>query len=169
MNEPQSGSTLLPFFESAPQSEGMRMLMKVARRHQACVERSLGDRDMHHGQHRLLLQLVRSPLPLSQKELADQMCVSPAAVTTLLKKLEKEGYVSRAVTDSDNRRNDIRLTDSGRAKIEECRDLFESINRTMFEGLSEEDLLIFSRLVQHMDRQLDMLDAPDPCARRHHT
>ncbi len=169
MQESQKTYAPLPFFEPSPQTDAMRALMRVMRRHQACIERKLGDKDMHHGQHRVLLQLVRSPRPLSQRELADQMGISPAAVTTLLRKLEKDGYVSRTVPRGDSRRNDISITENGLAKVEECREIFESVNRTVLAGLSEQDLLTFSRLVGYIDRQLDTLDAPDPCARRHNT
>ena len=42
-----------------------------------------------------------------QKEIAEAMEVSPAAVTGTVKKLEKSGYVTKTVVDRDNRQNQI--------------------------------------------------------------
>ena len=85
-----------------PDSPHMRLVcifLRIMRRHHAHVERCIGALGIHHGQHRMLMHLARheGELP-SQKELAEIMGVSPAAVTTTLKRLEKEGYISRPST-----------------------------------------------------------------------
>jgi DNA-binding MarR family transcriptional regulator len=141
-----------------------RMLIRVTRRHHACVERQIGDMGIHHSQHRTLLQLARRQEDIpSQKELAEIMGVSPAAVTTILKKMEREGYVSRSVTDEDNRRNEIRITEAGLAKITESRAVFESTDRAMLAGFSPEELEQLLIFMERMDRNLDALGAPaDP-------
>ncbi len=150
----------------APQTEAMHILLRVMRRHHACVERHISERGIHHSQHRMLLQLARCQTPPSQRELAERMGITPAAVTTMLQKLEREGYVTRAATDEDNRRNEIRITDLGRAKILECREIFESVDRAMFEGLNEVELRTLSALIHRIDENLDALGVPDPCCRR---
>ena len=90
------------------------LLIRVMRRHHACVERRIGDLGIHHGQHRMLMQLAKRQEDIpSQKELAEIMGISPAAVTATLKKLEREEYISRSMTDEDNRKNEIRITEKG--------------------------------------------------------
>ena len=148
----------------SPYMNAARMLIRLMRRHHACVERQIGDMGIHHSQHRTLMQLARRQEDIpSQRELAEIMGVSPAAVTTILKKMEKEGYVSRTVTDEDNRRNEIRITEAGLAKITESRAVFEATDRAMFAGFTPEEMAAFTAFVERLNRNLDALDAPaDP-------
>lgn len=161
MEDKKQGGCPVP---DSPYMNAARMLIRLMRRHHACVERQIGDMGIHHSQHRTLLQLARrqedSP---SQRELAEIMGVSPAAVTTILKKMEKEGYVSRTVTDEDNRRNEIRITEAGLAKITESRAVFEATDRAMFAGFTPEEMTAFTAFVERLNVNLDALDAPaDP-------
>ena len=66
-------------------------IIRVMRRHHACIERRVADLDIHHSQHRLLLHLARFESIPSQKEIAETMGISPAAVAATLKRLEREG------------------------------------------------------------------------------
>ena len=145
------------------------IFLRVMRRHHACVERRLGDLDIHHCQHRMLVQLAKQQEDTpSQKELAEIMGVSPAAVTTTLKRLEKEEYITRSATDEDNRRNEIHITEKGLSKITECHEIFESTDRTMFAGFTEEEMATLISFMERMDRNLDAAGAPsDPRFRSH--
>ncbi len=151
----------------SPHLRAVLLFMRIMRRHHACVERRLADQGIHHSQHRMLVQLARrqDDTP-SQKELAEIMGISPAAVTTTLKRLEKEGYITRSATDEDNRRNEIHVTEQGNAKIAENREIFEALDRSMFEGFSEEELATLISFMCRMDKNLDAAGAPsDPRCR----
>ena len=103
------------------------LLIRNMRRHHALVERRTCDLGIHHSQHRMLIALAkRQDNVPSQKELAEILGISAAAVTATLKKLEKEGYITRSMTDEDNRKNEIRITDMGISKLMEGRAIFES-------------------------------------------
>ncbi len=145
-----------------PQTEAIRTLLRVVRRHHACIERHISDMGIHHSQHRMLLHLSRCEQIPSQKELAEAMGISAAAVATTLKRLEKGGYIARAVTDEDNRRNEIRITDLGRAKVLESREIFDSVDHAVFAGFSDEELSQLAALISRMDGNLDALGIPDP-------
>ncbi len=147
----------------SPQTEAIHVLMRVMRRHRACVERQIADLDIHPSQHHMLMRLARCEHIPSQRELAALMGISPAAVATTLKKLEREGYITRVSTDSDLRRNEIRITECGLAKVRESHAIFEAVDRAMFEGLDEESLRTLSSLVARLDDNLDRMGAPDAC------
>ncbi len=152
----------LPIPDSPPMN-GVRLLIRVMRRHHACVERRIGDLGIHHSQHRMLMHLARCERMPSQKELAEALGISPAAVATTLKKLEREGYIARAATDADNRRNEIRITDAGLAKVVESRTIFETVDSAMFAGFTPEEMATVIALLERMDRNLDAAGAPlDP-------
>ena len=99
----------------------------------------------------------------SQRELAERLGISAAAVTATLKKLEKEGYITRSATDEDNRKNEIRITDKGISKLLDGRTIFESSDRTMFEGFTPEEMATFIAYMERIDRNLDAAGVPtDP-------
>ena len=142
-------------FSDSPYMTDVRKLIRVMRRHHAYVERQIGDLGIRHSQHRMLIQLAKPQAsPPSQKDLAEAMGISPAAVTASLKRLEKEGYVSRSMTDEDNRRNEIRITDAGRVKVEESRALFDEIDRATFAGFSEAEMAALADYLRRMKENL---------------
>ncbi len=144
----------------APHMQALHLFMRVMRRHRACVERRIGDLGIHHSQHRMLMHLARYPNIPSQKELAEALGISPAAVATSLKRLEKEGYIARRVQGEDNRRNEIHITERGLAKVIESREIFDSVDRAMFEGFSNEELATLISMMEHIECNFDAIGAP---------
>lgn len=112
------------------------------------------------------MHLARCTEIPSQKEIAEAMGISPAAVATTLKRLEKEEYISRNVTDEDNRRHEIRITEKGLSKVAESREIFESVDRSLFAGFSEAELSTLVDLLARMDKNLDAAGAPADLCRR---
>ena len=135
---------------STPEGMAMHLFIRVSHMHHAAIEGRVMKLGFHHSQHRMLMHLARYEHIPSQKELADAMGITPAAVTTTLKRLEKEGYITRTVTDEDNRRNEIRITDEGLKAINESRVLFDSVDRQMFKGISEDELKAFTATLERM-------------------
>lgn len=137
--------------------------IRIMRRHHANVERRIADLNVHQSQHRLLLLLSQRNETPSQRELAEELGVSPAAVTTTLQRLEREGYISRNTTHEDNRRNAIRITEAGLAKVEESWDIFERADRALFDGFSREEISVIQAFFERIDKNLDAAGAPaDP-------
>ena len=153
-----------PPIPDSPCMNAVRMLMRVMRRHHAGMERRISDLGVHHSQHRTLMELIRrQEQPPSQRELAEIMGVSPAAVTTILKKMEREGLVSRSMTHEDNRVNQIRITEKGIAKVNESRNAFESADCALFAGFTPEEMTLFVSFLERLDKNLDAVGAPvDP-------
>ena len=70
------------------------------------------------------------------------MNITPAAVTCALKKLETDGYIERSIGD-DNRYNEITITPRGRLVVEDTRAMFSEIDKSLFEGFTDKELLEF--------------------------
>lgn len=132
----------------------VRTFICVSHMHHSAIEGRVSKLGFHHTQHRTLMHLARHEHIPSQRELADELGVSPAAVATTLKRLEKDGYISRTATQGDNRCNEIRITQAGRAVIEESRAIFDTVDQLMFEGLTEEELSTLSSLLSRMRENL---------------
>ena len=151
-------------FSDSPYMTAMRKLTRIMRRHLAYVDRQIGDLGIHHGQHRMLIQLTNPDISHpSQKELAEILGISPAAVATSLKRLEREGYVSRSMTDEDNRRNEIRITKLGLERVNRSCAVFETTDKALFAGFTPEEVALFTSFLERLDGNLDEAGAPiDP-------
>lgn len=68
--------------------------------------------DPHRGQGRVLALLKLHP-EISQKELSYLLDIRQQSLGELLAKLEHKGYITRAISETDNRAFDIRLTEAG--------------------------------------------------------
>lgn len=120
-------------------SIAIEMMIKTAHMHRALIDSRIGSLGIHRTHHRILMHLARHNILPSQKELAEHLDVTPAAVTGAIKKLEQDGYVERTL-GHDNRFNELRITDKGRALVVKTRNIFCEADASMFDGFSDEDL-----------------------------
>lgn len=86
----------------------------------------------------------------SQRELAQALRVSPAAIATSLKSLERLGYVEKRVDEADARRNRVMITQKGKLAVQQCFDVFQEIDRCMMEGFTEQEQEDLDRLHRKM-------------------
>ena len=115
------------------------MMVRTDHMHKALIDSRAGSLGIHRTQHRILMHLaIHDKLP-SQKELADHLNVTPAAITGALKKIESDGYVERTL-GHDNRYNELRITEKGRELVKRTRRLFCEVDSSMFEGFSDDEL-----------------------------
>ena len=121
----------------------VNMLIKTNRMHKKLLDSNVCTKiGLHRTQHIILMHLAgREKLP-SQKELAEHLNITPAAVTGALQKLEVGGYIHRKI-GTDNRYNEITITSLGRCVVEETRAMFTQIDKTLFEDFSDEDFTAF--------------------------
>lgn len=92
----------------------------------------------------------------AQKELAELLHVSPAAVATSLKSLEKGGYIRREPGAGDARRNQVILTEKGAESVRACHQVLEHVASRMLRGFSEQER---EQLVSFRRRMLENLRA----------
>ena len=143
---------------TSAEATAIHLFMCVSHLHHAAIEGRVSKLGFHHSQHRMLMHLARYEHIPSQKELAVAKGISPAAVTTTLKRLDKEGYIARSTTDEDNRKNEIRITEAGRAAVDQSRALFYAVDKNMFKGISEEELEAFTKVLERMRENLTETD-----------
>ena len=116
---------------------------QVHRAHRAAVDAELADRGLSEV-NPLLVSILRHLEQsreggVSQRELAQMMHVSPAAVTNSLKTMEKGGYVRRSPEAGDARRNRVELTEKGRQAVGGCEDAFLAVSARMLAGFTPEE------------------------------
>lgn len=120
-------------------SRAINMMIKTDHMHKALIDSRVGGLGIHRTQHRILMHLAKHEKLPSQKELAEYLDVTPAAVTCALKKIEKDGYVERTL-GQDNRYNELSITEKGKALVIETCHIFSEADASMFDGFTDEEL-----------------------------
>ena len=115
------------------------MMIRTDRMRRAVIDSVVREIGIHRTQHRILMHLARHGKLPSQKELAEHLDITPAAVTGALKKIEKDGYIKRTL-GHDNRYNELTITEKGRAVVERTKELFTDADTALFDGFSESDI-----------------------------
>lgn len=134
------------------------LLIRTSRQHLRCIEHIFGDTGLHRSQRRMLMLLSRCEEAPSQREIADQFDISPACVARTLKSLAADGYISRSGAENDQRRNNVSITEKGLSTVSETRRVFDEIDRSGFEGFTEDEISQLSALLSRVQENLHRLE-----------
>ena len=139
------------------------LAQQVHRAHRAAVGEELARRGLSEVNPMLMTILKhlerRGAERVSQKDLAEMMHISPAAVTNSLKIMESKGYICREPEQEDARRNRVTLTEKGRGAVEGCEAAFHAVEARMLAGFSPEEQELLS---QFRSRMLHNLRGSNP-------
>ncbi len=83
-------------------------------------------------------------------ELVDLMALPQSTMSHQLKRLEKDGYVLRTRSDTDNRTVVITLTQKGSDIAEVCNGLSDAIMSSISQELTEDELVLLTKLLQRV-------------------
>ena len=120
-------------------AKAIEIMIKTEHMHKSLIDYNARTLGIHRTQHRILMHLARKEKLPSQKELADCLDVTPAAITGALKKLEFDGYVERTL-GHDNRFNELKITEKGRELVKKTCRLFSEVDSSLFDGFTDDQL-----------------------------
>ena len=112
------------------------------------ITEMLEDYKLHYTQPPVLGMIDRMDEP-TQKELAEAMNTSAAAMSATLKRLEKAGLIQRISLEEDTRKNKIKLTEKGRNIHEDTFGKTMEIDKAMLKGFSDKET---KQLFAYLDR-----------------
>lgn len=95
----------------------------------------------------ILLGLVDESGRLTASEIADELGVTPSAVSQLLGKLENAGYIKRSINPSNRREIVIELDENGHRYMERNRQIELSIIERYYSKLGMEDIKDLRRIM----------------------
>ncbi len=129
------------------------MMIRTDRMHKTLIDSRAGALGIHRTHHRILMYLSRHGTLTSQKELAEHLDITPAAVTGALKKLISDGYIERTL-GRDNRYNELKITERGEALVNRTHELFSSTDRSLFEGFSDGELETYVECLEKLQHNI---------------
>ncbi len=139
------------------------LLRRIDRMHKLALRnRLLSEVKAEPGQPVILMILEKasqSGYTVSQNDLAQALHVSDPTITTSMKSLERQGYVTRAQDPADRRRMLPALTAQGEEAAKKCRRCFNKVNAEMLEGFTKEEeeqlLEMVRRIVANLEKSID--------------
>jgi DNA-binding MarR family transcriptional regulator len=133
---------------------------QINQAHRGAVQAQLNKAGLREVGHPMLLAILQSSQPEdpdcrchAQRELAEMLHISPAAVTNSLNSLEKGGYIRRE-PGRDARRNRVLLTEKGQDAVKICEQAFTTVSARMLAGFTPEEL---QQIVSFRERMLSNL------------
>ena len=130
-------------------------LVAVVRTHRAVVDKQVRmGLPIHRSQHMMLMMIAREKEAVTQKDISRRLDISEAAVTTCLRRLEEQGYITRTPDISDGRLRRICLTDAGREIVKKTEGLFGEIDRRIFTGFSDAEMYTLCNLLDRLRENL---------------
>ena len=129
------------------------LLAKTLRSHHYMMHKRFDDMGLHRGQPPLIMQLYKHD-GMTHSELAEKLEVTPATVTNMVKRIERDGLVVRRRDDQDERISRVYLTDEGKAMREKLMANIKGIESDIFEGFSEEEIKLFNSFMKRITKNL---------------
>lgn len=110
--------------------------------------------DLNRSQASILFTLHQRS-SMSQKDLAESLNMTPPSITSAIRKMEKDGYISRKQDESDQRVMRLALTEKGESCIQNVKKVAEEMRELIFRGMSPEEIILFRRLLIQINDNLE--------------
>lgn len=136
-----------------PAAAAFRAFMRVLHLHRRLILQALGDAGSHPAQA-ICLRRLSAEDGLAQKELADEMFLTPPTVSRMLKTMEQSGVIERRPDAGDQRVTRVYLTANGRQLAEQLREVTARYVVETFGSLADEDLRELARLLDRLSARL---------------
>ncbi len=134
------------------------MMIQTDRMHFRECEKRFSTLNIHRSQHMMLMAIARMGEGVSQKQLAEDMGISPAAVAKSLKKLESDGMITRASYEDDARENRTTITELGAQIVERSHAIMKELDTATSELLSDEELDTLRAIMEKMQASLKKMN-----------
>src|SRR5688572_26286324 len=117
------------------------------------MTRGLTERGLTRARATALWQIVQHG-PMTQRELADLLLVTPRNVTTLVDALERTGFVTRTAHDEDRRAVLVRPTRKGTAAARRMDTETARLADDLFGDLPAKDVATVNRVLAQLEERI---------------
>ena len=84
------------------------------------------------------------------KDIEQELNITKSVASNLVKRMVQNGLVELEVSPNDKRAKYVRLTDKSRSQMKKIKSFFDRIDRSLIEGVSEEELAIFEEVLDKL-------------------
>ena len=106
-------------------------------------------RFLEHREHEQELTLI--------KDIEQEFNITKSVASNLVKRMVQNGLVELEVSPSDKRAKFVHLTEKSRSQMKQIKSFFDRMNRSLLDGISEENLLIFEEVMGQLQANVEKI------------
>ena len=88
------------------------------------------------------------------KDIEQELNITKSVASNLVKRMVQNGLVELEVSPNDKRAKYVHLTEKARSQMKQIKSFFDRIDRSLLEGVSEEELAIFEEVLDKLQANL---------------
>lgn len=125
------------------------LMAQLCKTHRNAANIMLNEAGLHVGQEMVLLQLWQQD-GLTQRELAEQLCVEAPTVTRMLQRMQRCGLIERRSDPEDRRVSRVYLTERSSEMQPAVQQCWANLEARVLAGISSEERLLLHGLLTKM-------------------
>ena len=106
---------------------------------------------------KIIMTLYRSSESLCQKDLEEPMSCNKSTMSSVISTMEKNGLLTRNVSDFDSRINYLKLTEKGLEIAEFLKEDRAYMEKILTDGISEQEYTAFMTVVARIRKNLERI------------
>ena len=91
------------------------------------------------------------------KDIEQEFNISKSVASNLVKRMVQNGLVELEVSPSDKRAKFVHLTEKSRSQMKQVKSFFDRIDRSLLDGISEENLAIFEEVMGRLQANVEKI------------
>lgn len=91
------------------------------------------------------------------KDIEQELNITKSVASNLVKRMVQNGLVELETSPSDKRAKFVRLTDKSRSQMKQVKSFFDRIDRSLLDGISEENLAIFEEVMGQLQANVEKI------------
>ena len=91
------------------------------------------------------------------KDIEQELNITKSVASNLVKRMVQNGLVELEVSPSDKRAKFVHLTEKSRSQMKQVKSFFDLIDRSLLDGISEENLLIFEEVLGKLQANVEKI------------
>ena len=91
------------------------------------------------------------------KDIEQELNITKSVASNLVKRMVQNGLVELEVSSSDKRAKFVHLTEKSRSQMKQIKSFFDRMNRSLLDGISEENLAIFEEVMGQLQANVEKI------------
>ena len=91
------------------------------------------------------------------KDIEQELNITKSVASNLVKRMVQNGLVELEVSPSDKRAKFVHLTEKSRSQMKQVKSFFDRIDRSLLDGISEENLAIFEEVLGELQANVEKI------------
>ena len=91
------------------------------------------------------------------KDIEQELNITKSVASNLVKRMVQNGLVELEASPSDKRAKYVHLTEKSRSQMKQVKSFFDRIDRSLLDGISEENLVIFEEVMGQLQANVEKI------------